>query len=294
MTYTNIAIIYNPNSTGPSEKLAKDLEAQINSRLPGQKVECIATEHAGHAEELAYKLAKSSENPLIISSSGDGGYNEVVNGAMKAMDEGSSCTVGILPAGNANDHHRNLSNGEVIDQIAGDTSQKIDLLKMTAMSKGEQIDRYAHSYIGLGLTPIVGKELNKTKLNPFSEFFVVVKSFFTLKSIRLKIDQKVSKYQSLIFSNVDEMSKYLKISQPSSVTDGKFEVTIFKQRSKLKLIASLLKASTGKLEENSQVSEYTLKTVNKTLVQADGEIITLDANSDVTISIQQQILPCIV
>ena len=86
MTYTTIAIIYNPKSTGQSEELAQEFAADIRQQLPNQKVELIATQHAGHAEELAYELASSSSNPLIISSSGDGGYNEVVNGAIKAQN----------------------------------------------------------------------------------------------------------------------------------------------------------------------------------------------------------------
>ncbi len=294
MSYTTIAIIYNPNSTGSSGKMAKELEAQIKERFPKQKVELIATERMGHAKELAYSIAMASKNPLIISSSGDGGYHEVVNGAMRAQEEGAHPTTGLLPAGNANDHYRNLHSENMLDRIEQQKSTKIDLLKITSVSGGEPIELYAHSYIGFGLTPFVGKELNKTKLNAMRESWLVVRSLFAMKSVKLKIDEQPRRYESVIFSNVDTMSKYLAVSEPSSVTDGKFEVTIFERRSKLQLIMTLLKASTQGVQEDHTVNEFSLQTVNKTLVQADGEIITLDANSNVDIEVESQVLECIV
>ena len=294
MSYTTIAIIYNPNSTGSSEQLARELQEQLNERLPKQRVELIATEHAGHGKELAYSIAMASKNPLIISSSGDGGYHDVVNGAMRAQQEGAHPTTGLLPAGNANDHYRNLHGDDLLDRIEQQKSTKIDLLKISGISKGEPIELYAHSYIGFGLTPFIGKELNKTKLNAIRESWLVVRSLFAMKSIKLKLGKKVRHYESVIFSNIDTMSKYLSVSELSSVTDGKCEVTIFTRRSKLRLIATLLQASTRGVKEDDSVSEFSLQTVNKTLVQADGEIITLDANSNVAVSVESRVLDCIV
>lgn len=294
MSYTTIAIIYNPNSTGSSERLARDLEGQLRTRLPKQKIELIATEYSGHAKELAYSIAIASANPLIISSSGDGGYHEVINGIMKAQREGANPTAGLLPAGNANDHHRNLHDEDILDRIEQQKSTKVDLLKMSGTSKGERMELYAHSYIGLGLTPFVGRELNKTKLNAMNELWVVARALLTARSVKLKIEGKIERYESIIFSNVDTMSKHLSVSRPSSMTDGKFEVTIFGRRSKLELIATLLKASTQGIKEDHRVSEFTLQTVHKTLVQADGEVIVLDAKSNLDIITESQVLSCIV
>jgi diacylglycerol kinase (ATP) len=114
MKYPLIAVIYNPNSTGSSKELATEFSKRLKKRLPDQAIELIATEHAGHGEEIAYELAKKYKRPLIISSSGDGGYHEVINGLMKAQHEGAHPVAGLLPAGNANDHHRNVTRGELI------------------------------------------------------------------------------------------------------------------------------------------------------------------------------------
>lgn len=294
MSYSTIAIIYNPNSTGSGERLGKELERQLRKRFSKQEVKLVATEHAGHGRELAYEIAMSSEKPLIISSSGDGGYHDVVNGAMRAQEEGARPTTGLLPAGNANDHYRNLHSEDIISKIERQKPMKIDLLKLTGVSDGKRIELYAHSYIGFGLTPFVGKELNKTKLNAIRESWVVLRSLITAKTVKLKIGERSHRYESVIFSNIDTMSKYLAVSEVSSVSDGKCEVTIFKRRSKFQLLMTLLKASTQGVIEDHSVSNFSLHTVNSTLVQADGEITTLDPDTRVDITVESKILDCIV
>jgi len=294
MKYTTIAVIYNPNSTGSSKQLAETFKANLLKQAPKQKIELIPTEYAGHAEKLAYDIATSSAHPLIFSSSGDGGYNEVINGVMKAQLEGAHPIAGLLPAGNANDHYHNLHNEDIIDQILHKEPRTIDLLTLRAKSKGKQVQRYAHSYIGLGVTPLVGKELNKYKLTIFNEAWVVGRALLATQSVKLKIGSKIRSYDSIIFSNVDRMSKVLTISQPSLIDDGKFEVTIFRKRNKIKLIGMLLKTTIVGVKEDKQVSEFHFTTTDATIAQLDGEILTLDAHSPVTIGIDKKSLRCIV
>jgi diacylglycerol kinase (ATP) len=294
MAYTTVAIIYNPNSTRSGKQLARKLATKIQKELPKQKVELIETEHAGHGEELAYKLATASKRPLIISASGDGGYHDIVNGVMKAQHEGHQPTTGLLPAGNANDHYHNLHTGNIVNKIGNNESVKIDLLKLVSTSGGKRIERYAHSYIGFGLTPLIGNALNQTKLNPMKETLIVLWSLFIIKPVYLQIDNEVHRYESVVCSNVDVMSKILKISRPSSVVDGKFEVTIFNRRSKFRLILVLLQAWVKGVKEDTKVSTFSLKTVNETLIQADGEIIKLDAGAKVRITIEPQTLRCVI
>lgn len=294
MNYSAISIIYNPRSTGSSETLARALQRDILAKMPEQDVSLSPTGYARHAEELAYSLAKKYHRPLIISSSGDGGYHEVVNGIIKAQQEGYQAVAGLLPAGNANDHYRNLHTENFVELIAQGKERAVDILKFEGVSEGRPVLRYGHSYIGFGLTPFVGKHLNKNKLNIFNEVWIVAKALFSLRPVKLNLGKKSHHYDSVIFSNVASMSKYLKIANPSRVDDGKFEVTIFRRRSKLKLIALLLRASIAGVSEDMRVEEFSLKVIKRTLVQIDGEILTLDAHSQVKISIKQRALPCIV
>lgn len=293
MKYSKITVIYNPNSTGSSELLAQKFKTDLLKKDSKQNVHLQATEYAGHAEKLAYELAQT-KNSLIISSSGDGGYNEVVNGAMRAKHEGHETTVGLLPAGNANDHFHNLHTTDTVELVIKGQSKNIDVLTLESTSEGKPVKRYGHSYIGFGVTPVVGNELNKKDLNRINEVLIVAKTLFTLRSIKLIVQGKQHHYESIVFSNVDKMSKYLKISKPAAMDDGKFEVTTFYRKQKLQFIRQLISTTITPAKEDAKVSHYVLKTVDKTLVQVDGEVMTLDAGTDVTIGIEQKALRCIV
>ena len=48
------------------------------------------------------------------------------------------------------------------------------------------------------------------------------------------------------------------------------------------------------VEEDEQVAKFSLQTVGDTLVQADGEIIKLDADSNVRIMIEKCVLESVV
>ena len=294
MNYTTVSIIYNPNSTGSSKAMAEEFMKNIQEHLPKQKVKFMPTKYAGHAEKLAYKLAKRTKSPLIFSSSGDGGYNEVVNGAMKAQNKGYNPTTGLLPAGNANDHYHNVHTESIIDLLVAGKTKKLDLLQISYTAKKKTTKRYAHSYIGFGISSMVSKELNKTKLNRFNETWLVIRTLFTISPVKLKIDGEVKKYDSIIMSSADKMSKYLNVSHPSKMNDGKFEVTISTHENKLKLLGLLLQASLIKLKEDHQTDIFSLETVEETVAQTDGELITIDANSPVTVTIEKQILNCLV
>ena len=292
--YTSISVIFNPESTGASEKLAGQFVKKLLVTLPLQKVDLLPTSHKGHAEKLAYTLALGSARPLIISSSGDGGYHEVINGLMKAQVEGAQPVAGLLPAGNANDHYRGLHSIDIVDAIVTQQEQYIDLLQLSTICQEKPLQRYAHSYIGLGLTPKAGQQLNRSKLKRLNEVWIVAKVLLNLSSITLKVNGELRHYDSLVFSNVPKMSKILKLSHNSTASDGKFEVTSFRRRNKLRLIVALLKATTHGPVTERHTSSYRFSTVTPTLVQLDGEIITIDANCASHVTIAPAVLRCII
>lgn len=290
MKFTDVAIIYNPNSTGPSDRYAKDLRGDLKKLYPNLNSSLHATKHAGHAETLAYTCAKASKNPLIISSSGDGGYNEVINGALRAQNEGAHPVCAILAAGNANDHSRTVLDGKLLDAIKAHKETSIDVIEIIAVRSGKKISRYAHSYIGLGLTPVVAVELNKTDLSKFKELVIVARTFFKLRPFKITVGQKTHKLDSIIFANINEMAKILTLSKNPKPDDGKFEVILFKHTSKLSLVRKLLVASTAGIDDGKQVKKYTFTVRKRTPLQLDGEILYVDKGSEVTVHSRHQML----
>jgi diacylglycerol kinase family enzyme len=253
----------------------------------------MATKYAGHAEVITKQYAQTNEPVLVISSSGDGGYHEVINGA---LDSGSSRIVtGVLPSGNANDHFHALHDDELIDRIARADSRTIDILKVSAHTGKKAWHRYAHSYAGVGLTPQIGQQLTKAKLNRFTESWLVLIHLFRFKPVKIKIDGRTYRYDSLVFSNIGRMSKVLSLADHASVHDGKFEVTGTRTRSPLNLFSFLIKAATvGLSSEARQHSRFQFRCVRALSIQLDGEVFSFAAGTDVTVTCEPAALRCIV
>ncbi len=291
--YSSISIIYNPKSTGPSKAHAYELAKKLRKTSLKDRVRVLSTKYPGHGEVLAYRLATASRRPLIISSSGDGGYNETINGVIRAQQEGARPVTGLLPSGNANDHYHSLHKTSIESQILSGKKHKIDLLRLSTYG-AEPWQRFAHSYIGFGLTPQVGEQLNKTDLNAVNEIIIAMRAFYALEAIKLRIGGEVEKYDSLIFSNVQKMSKVLSLSDTAAMHDGKFEITAFPHRSKIKLMLTLLKAATRGLSVNDRAAKFSFQTLEPVTVQLDGEIHRIEAKTRVRVDIAPKVLSCVV
>ena len=74
--FDRVVLIFNPNSTGNASGLTAELCDDLARRQPDLPVMLQQTEHAGHARDLARDAALTG-CPLLVSVSGDGGYNEV-------------------------------------------------------------------------------------------------------------------------------------------------------------------------------------------------------------------------
>ncbi len=282
----DITIIYNPNSTGDGEVNAKQLKKQLKSPF---KVSLVPTEYAGHAQEITNKITKNNQPHIILSSSGDGGYNEVINGVLEHKNHDHIVT-GIIPSGNANDHYNELStNMALADRIKKQAFFTIDTLHLSTNT----LSRYAHSYIGFGVTPHIGEKLTKATLNPINEVWIVVKNIFTVRPVKIVQNGKVQRYDNLLFSNIGTMSKVIKLTENASLTDGKFEIVSNKSRSIGTLVKHLFRASTVGLNSKRRASRASFKLVRKASVQLDGEVIQLPGGSRVTIASRQKSLRCV-
>ncbi len=284
-----VVIIYNPNSTGDSEANAKELARQLREK--DVAVSARKTTHAGHGEEIAAHYAKSDEEIILISSSGDGGYHEVVNGALSYKTK--NLVVGVLPSGNANDHYSSLGSGSLADSIAEKKFQYIDTIKVTASVGGKPWSRFAHSYAGMGVTAKAADRLTKERPTLFTEKWIVLHALFSFKYVKLIRNKEPKRYSSLLFGNIDTMSKVIKFSEHTSVKDGKFELSFIRFHSKLRLIGYLLSAAIIGLKKTPSISRFECATTTRTPIQLDGEVYTLDAKSNVTLESIKMNLHCV-
>ena len=292
--FDTISIIFNPNSTGDAPKLAGELQQTLKDSLPyPARIELHPTDHAGHAVELARSAADSGGRVLVVSVSGDGGYNEVVNGVMASSNPDAASAV--LAAGNANDHHRTISRQPLADAILEGAVRTIDLLQISVEDGSEAHSVYAHSYIGFGLTPIVAIDLEKGGKGAFKEMFTVVRTFAKFRPFEIRqTDGKRRRFDSLVFANISQMAKYATLSEADDdASDGKFEVITFAHQAKWRVLLRALRATTKGLGDQPSMESYEFTTLKPIPYQIDGEVRSAPAHTVVKIRSVRRALPVV-
>ncbi len=291
--FSSITILYNPKSTGAGKKNALRLEKRLKKTRYAGVVNVVPTEHAGHAEEIAQNISRNESHPFIVSSSGDGGYNEVINGVMNAQDANHTPVTGLLPSGNANDHYKQLHKPFLIRQILSGSYQNIDVLKLSGKVDGKTWHRFAHSYIGFGLSSEVGKKLNAADLNAKNEIVIFMKTLLGSKPFSISVNGEVVDSHNIILSNVGKMSKVLSLSKTAKVNDGEFEV-FTSGSNKADMVSDLVKSATLGVPHEERTNRYSFKTIKRLGVQLDGEVYTLDEHTNVVVTIEHKALRCII
>ena len=278
-----MVLIFNPNSTGNARERAEDLRDELAGRVPDLPVQLVPTEHAGHARELAEQAARTGA-PLVVSVSGDGGYSEVVDGIMRSGSD--RATAAVLPAGNANDHRRATQERSVADAVVAGEVSRIDLLRLTIGEGDGATTQWAHSYIGLGLTPVVAIDLEKGTKGSLREIVTVVRTFAKFRPFPLDLaDGRRVKLDSLLFANIDQMAKYATLSEDGTPDDGVFEIVTIEHASKWRVLLTALRAVTRGLGPQPTARTFSFTTVSPTPMQVDGEVLEVPAGRPVTVEI---------
>jgi len=275
-----VEIVFNPNSTGDAQERAEELAEQLAERAPELPARLRPTERAGHGREIARDAARGGR-PLLVSVSGDGGYNDVVNGLMEAGADAAYAAV--LAAGNANDHRRVTKERPLIDGIVEGDVSRLDLLKMTADDDREV--RYAHSYIGLGLTPTVALELEKGGKGSVKEVISTIRTFSKFRPFVIETGSGRESFDSVIFANIREMAKVAVLSEEGRPDDGEFEVIVLRHTAKWRVLTTAVRAALFGLGPQPSVHEYRFTTVDPMPIQVDGEVSEFDRGVAVTVEI---------
>jgi diacylglycerol kinase family enzyme len=279
--FERIVLIYNPDAGKVPVYLAEQLRVDLGGRLPDVPVQVRHTESAGHARDLA-RAEAGHGRPLIVSVSGDGGFNEVVNGVMDAPGTGAVCAV--MAGGNANDHRRSTRRQLLIDAIVKAEVRRIDLLRLQVRDGSQEWSRYAHSYIGFGLTPLMAIGIEKGQKGVLKELVSVARTVAGLRPFEItRADGARATLDSLVLANIPDIAKYGRLSESGDPADGKFEVVMLPHAGKWRMALMTLRAVTVGLGEQPSVGRYAFSTTDSIPVQTDGEIITIAAASEVLV-----------
>lgn len=286
--YNPVVIIYNPVSTSGKAKLkAERLQRQL-LRRKYKNVQVIESEHAGHGETLAYDITKKHKRPLLISVSGDGGYSEVINGALRAEREtpDHQAVCAILAAGNANDHRRATAKRPLIWAITHSRPEPMDILRINYA----KTVRYAHSYIGIGITGETVAELNREKLTRWKEIKIVTKNLLNFQHFSIETTERTREVDSLVFANIHRMSKIIKVNTRTNLHDGLFNFVLIPHHTRLKFIFILLGIVIFGVKNPVLLSSYEFKLPKPQLAQIDGEAIALPAKTAIKVDVLSEAL----
>ena len=283
--FDRIVLIYNPVNRRVPLTLAESMRREVGRRLPDVPVALQATQHAGHARELA-SAAAATGRPLIVAVSGDGVYNEVVNGVLDVS--GTAALAAVAAGGNANDHRRSTRRMPLVDAIVAayvsGRTRRLDLLRLTVRSAGSEWNQYAHSYIGFGLTPLMAVGLKRDRKGTIAELLSVLRTFTELTPVEIvRSGGRRELYDSLVFANVARMAKYGRLSNTGRPDDGLFEVVSRRHGRRWRIAAMAMRAATIGLGAQAKVSRVEFAMVDAIPFQIDGEIRHLEPDSGLII-----------
>ncbi|WP_129656968.1 diacylglycerol/lipid kinase family protein [Rothia halotolerans] len=288
--FRRIVLIYNPDPGKVPLHAARLLADRLERTLPGVPLEHRWTERAGHGRQIARAEAEgaapSGPPILLVSVSGDGGYNDVVSGVMDVPAAHVVCAV--LAAGNANDHRRSTRTMPLADAILRGRVREADLLRLTVRPSHEAVEHdgpepvthVAHSYIGFGLTAAMAGGIEDAGKGSFRELLGVVKTAPALRPFEIRrADGERALYDSLVFANVGKMAKYGRISHDAEPDDGRFEILAVPHASRWRMLGTTLQAVTIGLFPQATLPRYAFETFEELPLQVDGEILRVPARS---------------
>jgi diacylglycerol kinase (ATP) len=135
-------VIYNPKA---GRGQAGRRLAQLRKKW-GRHVHFQHTQHAGHAEELAWQAAREGF-AIVAAAGGDGTVHEVANGLLEARRP--EVQFGIIPIGSANDYQASLD----FEPLPAPGAARTVDVGLVRKPSGRQ--KYFVCCLGLGLNGLV-------------------------------------------------------------------------------------------------------------------------------------------
>lgn len=251
--------------------------------------ELYITSYPKHAYTLSCQLAeeatKEKQHVLLIVIGGDGTMHEVVNGC--AYSE--FILLGNIPAGSGNDFARGFQAFHRASEIEGylqnPQREHVDIGTVEFTAR-----QFFVNNCGVGFDAFVGLEANRSQMKKrFNQLragklayvFYVVTGLAKFKpfSLSVRCDEETYIFDKVWFATVSNQPYFgggMKISPASSINDGKLEVTIVHNLSRIKFLLMFLTVFLGahtriKGVEQMKGEAFTLRYSRALPCHADGE-----------------------
>jgi diacylglycerol kinase (ATP) len=271
-------VIFNPTA-GRGKAAKRKEEAQIHL---GTAFEWVMSQRPGHAIELARDAARKHE--VVVAFGGDGTVGDVMRGILLAKAEKNApheSTLGIIPVGTGNDMARNLKlvleTREACATILGGVTKRIDI----GLINGTPFINNA----GTGFDAAVMHTMNtgvKFASGQLAFRIAILKTLAKYKPFALTVtadDGEKRQLRAFMVSvlNGKVYAAGMEAAPHADVDDGRLDVMIIKEMSKLKLLPVIQLVAMGKhlnhpAVEMLQVRKLVVGAIPPQPLNIDGEV----------------------
>ncbi|MGC8718288.1 MAG: diacylglycerol/lipid kinase family protein [bacterium] len=267
-------LIINPIAGG---RKGRDLTQKIieNLRLLGVSFEHEFSRYIGHATEIAKQSARKFD--AVVAVGGDGTVNEVVNGIF-----GYDIPLGILPVGRGNDFFHSLSSTRLIDIILKPFTET----KLKMIDLGKINNRYFINVAGVGFDALVADIAEPIRfLGPIAYLGSALIGLFKNKGfpLNIKIDDRKIDINALLvaIANGKYFGGGMKIAPDADLWDGRFDVCLIEDTSKIEILKTLPKVYKGEHITHQKVRMMKAMSVEISApyrfpTEVDGEVFYTD------------------
>ena len=280
-------VVVNPISgRGYAEKVIPEIKARMQEH--GLEYDLVRTERPWHAADIAEQAVKDGYD-VIVTASGDGTANEVINGMMHARTQGfNNSAFSIIPVGTGNDMAYGLGMRGTLEEsiaaLAKNYRRKIDV----GFVKGGDYPegRYFANGVGIGFDAAVGFVAVKIRWarGLLAYLIAVIQTVFIYyrsPTVEIAYNDITYTQPALMVSimNGQRMGGGFYMAPQGNPGDGHFDLCIVSEASRTRifgLIPYFLKGTQASQPEvtNGRTDKISIKAVKGTLpAHCDGETL---------------------
>lgn len=292
-------LVLNPYAGhGAAAKEFPQVEAAL--RAAGLDFDVVPTRASLHAVQLAWD-APAQGYERIIAVGGDGVMHEVVNGLLRASNEGETIALGIIPLGTGNDFIKSLPPAltpgktrddwkEALPRVIGGKTALVDVGKIVgdAPAPGHPHPQYFVNGMDVGFGARVAKAVRGVSLTGTAAYLLAIMQVlvdYNLPHIRLTLDSgKVVELDTTLtgITNGRCFGSSFWLTPQADIQDGKLDIVIAKGLNRVGILQVIPQIMKGTHLNHPAISFYRaqkviLESPAPMIVEADGELPFLEA-----------------
>lgn len=219
----------------------------------GAEFDIYWTRERGDATEAASRAAKEGFE-VIVATGGDGTVNEVLNGIV-----GTGACLAVVHGGKGNDFARAVNMPKDVEKAC----RSLLRAEIRAIDLGRVMDRYFINSVGIGFDAAVALRVNEgIKLigGVSAYIYSFLKTLNSYNTVEMELDLgngPLKKSPLLVAVGIGQSyGGGMRIVPDAILDDGFFDVCVFDDMNRLKMIYYFPRVFTGKIKEIEQAGMF--------------------------------------